>query len=261
MGKMLLSLVAAAAASDCARSRVNPCAGHELEFQCVLGAFPRSEALDVRRRLDAHPSAARRKRDVSFVRAKDGHVVAAHNQTNVAFLRPAWPPRTGQRGDALHAALAGRLLSVAAEANRAGGWNYSLALGVNESPERLQSVTYEAPGGFYGRHIDVAPHKDSTLHTWRQRALSVLVQLADRGEDYAGGELVVETRAGRSVTAPGCAGDAIVFPSDAVWHAVRHVSAGRRRVLVYWVWHASEATRVTRAAARSPQRRPVRSSG
>ena len=261
---MLLAALPACAALDCSAPRANPCAGHEPEVACVLGLFAHREAKHFRQLLDDHPSARTARGEVSPNRDEHGRVY--HNQSKVAYLR-APSRRSPAPADPLHAELVRRVHEAADARNLAHGWNFSLMRG--GSPEALQSVTYDAPEGWYGRHVDVTPH-NGTAARWANRALSVIVQLADRddgaeagtrdpGADYAGGALQLETASGRVLDAPGCAGDAVIFPADRLWHRVQRVLAGRRRCLVYWVWHkrraAAPAARAPAAEA-GPRQRP-----
>lgn len=70
------------------------------------------------------------------------------------------------------------------------------------------------------------------------RAIAVIVQLsnrADAGGDYAGGELQLRLSPGQFIDAPGCAGDAVIFPAAVLRHRVQRLRSGARRNLVWWV--------------------------
>lgn len=90
---------------------------------------------------------------------------------------------------------------------------------------RMMISRYGA-GMSYGDHVD-APYIDG-----QRTDLSFTVYLND-GEDYEGGELVIDN-AGHEDAVKGPAGSVVVYPSSSV-HRVAPVTAGERLVCVGWV--------------------------
>jgi PKHD-type hydroxylase len=91
--------------------------------------------------------------------------------------------------------------------------------------EGFQFTEYEAPGGYYSKHIDKMFGK--TI-----RKLSITVQLSDP-TDYQGGDLELFF-GGKPDVMDKAQGKAIAFPSYVV-HEVKPVTKGTRYSLVAWV--------------------------
>lgn len=91
--------------------------------------------------------------------------------------------------------------------------------------EGLQLTKYEAPGGFYGRHID-------KFYGSKIRKLSLTVQLSDP-LDYEGGDLNLHNSEKPQVMERSL-GKLITFPSY-VLHEVTPVTKGTRYSLVAWI--------------------------
>jgi PKHD-type hydroxylase len=91
--------------------------------------------------------------------------------------------------------------------------------------EGLQFSKYEAPGGFYGAHID-------KYYKGIIRKLSITVQLSDP-QDYEGGDLLLHLDKDPQKT-PKEIGKLIAFPSYTL-HEVTPVTKGTRYSLVAWV--------------------------
>jgi PKHD-type hydroxylase len=86
------------------------------------------------------------------------------------------------------------------------------------------------PGMVYGEHLD-DPIMGSEGVLYRSD-VAVTVFLSS-GEEYDGGELVVNTVAGEQQV-KGAAGDAVLYPASTI-HQVRPVTRGERLVAVTWV--------------------------
>lgn len=91
--------------------------------------------------------------------------------------------------------------------------------------EGLQLTKYEAPNGFYDKHID-------KIFPSTPRKLSITVQLSDSA-DYEGGDLNLYFSKTPEVMAKGL-GKLIAFPSY-VLHEVSPVTKGTRYSLVVWI--------------------------
>lgn len=91
--------------------------------------------------------------------------------------------------------------------------------------EDIQLTKYEAPSGFYGKHID-------KMYGYLNRKLSVTVQLSDPKE-YEGGELKLYVSEDPLVMSKEI-GRLVIFPSY-VLHEVTPVTKGTRYSLVVWV--------------------------
>jgi len=97
-------------------------------------------------------------------------------------------------------------------------------------PHRVATPFYAryAPGRSYGDHVD-DPVMGSE-HRYRSD-VSITIFLS-APEDYAGGELIIETSFGnQKVKSP--AGDAVLYPSSSR-HRVAEVTGGERLVAVTW---------------------------
>jgi PKHD-type hydroxylase len=91
--------------------------------------------------------------------------------------------------------------------------------------EGLQLTKYEAPGGFYDKHVDREVNQVI-------RKLSVTVQLSDPS-DYEGGDLLLYFSKTPEVMDKGL-GKLIAFPSYTL-HEVTPVTKGTRYSLVVWI--------------------------
>ena len=118
---------------------------------------------------------------------------------------------------------------IVAVHNKRSGWNFNL-----KSVEPLQYTYYEV-GNHYDWHIDshAKPYKDGTI-----RKLSFTICL---NEDYEGGEIELsypnpkpEKHQYYQFDGKFTQGTIITFPSF-VWHRVKPVTKGIRKVLVGWV--------------------------
>jgi PKHD-type hydroxylase len=90
--------------------------------------------------------------------------------------------------------------------------------------EDLQFTKYEAPSGFYGKHIDKAFGQ-------KIRKLSVTIQLSDPN-DYEGGDLILYSGHFGDVMKKE-RGKLVIFPSY-ILHEVTPVTKGTRYSLVSW---------------------------
>lgn len=91
--------------------------------------------------------------------------------------------------------------------------------------EALQFTKYEAPAGWYGKHIDMEYSSPGT------RKLSFTVQLTDP-ESYKGGDLVIDIGTDHKLKRE--KGTMCAFPSYLL-HEVTPVTEGTRYSLVGWV--------------------------
>lgn len=91
--------------------------------------------------------------------------------------------------------------------------------------EGFQFTRYQAPGEYYGRHID-------RMYEGVVRKLSVSIQL-DAPEAYKGGELKLYTSGDPTVVSR-AQGYLVVFPSYTL-HEVTPVTQGTRHSLVSWI--------------------------
>lgn len=92
--------------------------------------------------------------------------------------------------------------------------------------ESLQFTTYESPGDFYTRHVDIGYKGGGT------RKLSFSIQLSSP-ESYEGSQLVLHIGV-KPVEAPAQQGVATLFPSYSL-HEVTPITSGTRYSLVGWV--------------------------
>jgi len=95
--------------------------------------------------------------------------------------------------------------------------------------EGLQFTKYEAPGGYYGKHVDAAG-------TVPVRKLSFTLQLSDPNE-YEGGDLCLYFN-DEPIRVNRKQGFVAVFPSWAL-HEVEPVTKGTRYSLVVWITGAA----------------------
>lgn len=91
--------------------------------------------------------------------------------------------------------------------------------------EGLQFTRYQAPKGYYKRHVDRS--KGFLI-----RKLSITVQLSDP-QSYKGGELLIHTGA-LPTTLPKTRGCLFMFPSYTL-HEVTEMTEGERYSLVGWI--------------------------
>lgn len=91
--------------------------------------------------------------------------------------------------------------------------------------EGLQLTKYEAPSGFYGKHID-------KIYGGTVRKLSITVQLSDPN-DYEGGDLLLHFEKDPELMGKGL-GKLVAFPSY-ILHEVTPVTQGTRYSLVAWI--------------------------
>ena len=91
--------------------------------------------------------------------------------------------------------------------------------------EGFQFTRYDAPSGYYGRHID-------KIYNGAIRKLSVTIQLSEPSE-YEGGELCLHY-ADKPEVIPKEQAKLIAFPSYAL-HEVTPVTKGTRYSLVAWI--------------------------
>ena len=91
--------------------------------------------------------------------------------------------------------------------------------------EGFQFTQYDAPSGYYGKHID-------SMFNGTVRKLSFVLQLSDP-KDYEGGELRIHLQDTPDVMKKK-QGTVIAFPSPTL-HEVTHITKGRRYSLVGWI--------------------------
>ena len=91
--------------------------------------------------------------------------------------------------------------------------------------EGFQFTQYDAPSGYYGKHID-------SMFNGTVRKLSFVLQLSDP-KDYEGGELRIHLQDTPDVMKKE-QGTVITFPSPTL-HEVTPITKGRRYSLVGWI--------------------------
>jgi PKHD-type hydroxylase len=91
--------------------------------------------------------------------------------------------------------------------------------------EGFQFTQYDAPSGYYGKHID-------SMFNGTVRKLSFVLQLSDP-KDYEGGELRIHLQDTPDVMKKE-QGTVIAFPSPTL-HEVTPITKGRRYSLVGWI--------------------------
>ena len=91
--------------------------------------------------------------------------------------------------------------------------------------EGFQFTQYDAPSGYYGKHID-------SMFNGTVRKLSFVLQLSDP-KDYEGGELRIHLQDTPDVMKKK-QGTVIAFPSPTL-HEVTPITKGRRYSLVGWI--------------------------
>lgn len=107
--------------------------------------------------------------------------------------------------------------------------------------EDVQYASYEKGEHYKQWHLDGKPNdlRDGETEDFRALSVVVLLRPAEDGgvfETYAGtGMKAFEKK--KVVTVPLLAGDAIVFPSQRLWHRVTAVEQGTRSSLVLWAQH------------------------
>ena len=102
---------------------------------------------------------------------------------------------------------------------------FGIALSGHEGPGFLRY----APGGFYGRHVDVSPEWDELF----PRRIAVVLFLTSAGGQCEGGSLCVYLP--EMCDIPPRAGTLVAFPAD-VPHEVLPVTSGVRYVVVDWFY-------------------------
>lgn len=102
---------------------------------------------------------------------------------------------------------------------------FGIALSGHEGPGFLRYPR----GGFYGRHVDVAPDWDELF----PRRIAIVLFLTSAGEHCEGGSLCVYLPEMSDI--PPRAGTLVAFPAD-LPHEVLPVTSGVRDVVVDWFY-------------------------